>query len=213
MGMPAPRRSTPTRSTATASKTYPPTSGRGARTGPTRTTTARAPSRIRRGPVAAPIASCGAARISATTRTATGTASMPAAPTSRRARRATWASASPAATHRPPSRRPGTEAPPRAVRLLDRRRDAEALLGRDEVVVVVETGVELHPADRAVEAAALRGVVLGDGRAGGVADVAGLVAGVRHRGGRLAAASADLVAVDVQDDVSALTEASAVVGE
>jgi len=39
----------------------------------------------------------------------------------------------------------------------------EAFVGRDEVVVVVGAGVELHPVDPAVESAVVAGVVVADG--------------------------------------------------
>src|SRR5215217_5409515 len=89
-------------------------------------------------------------------------------------------------------------------RLLECHRDAEALLVADQVVVVVGAGVELDPSDGAVEVPVLAGVVLADGGAGVVADVAGLVAGVEHRDGRGDLALADLAAVDVERGGSAL---------
>src|SRR4051795_6652576 len=99
------------------------------------------------------------------------------------------------------------------LRLLDRGRDADALLRGDQVVVVVEAGVELYPAHAAVEAARAAGVVVTDGRAGVIAHVAGLVAGVDHRHRALDTALANHRAVDVERDGAALAEPSAVVGE
>src|SRR5436305_8848332 len=46
--------------------------------------------------------------------------------------------------------------------ILDRRRDAEALLGCDQVVVAVEPGVELRPFHGAVEAGVRARLVLAD---------------------------------------------------
>src|SRR5688572_29597506 len=89
-------------------------------------------------------------------------------------------------------------------RLLPCHGDAEALLRVDVVVVVVDADVELNPVDLAGEPARVRGVVAGDGGAGLVADVGGLVGGEDHRLGGLDPALADLRAVVEQADVAAL---------
>src|SRR3954464_12342867 len=101
----------------------------------------------------------------------------------------------------------------RDLRLLDRGGDADALLRGDQVVVVVEAGVELHPTHAAVEAARAAGVVVADGRAGVIAHVQVLVPGVDHRHRGLDTALANHRAVDVERDGAALGEPSAVVGE
>src|SRR3954467_1820434 len=93
--------------------------------------------------------------------------------------------------------RPPTDPVPTLIALLDCHGDPEALLWGDQVVAVGECGVELDPFDLAVEGAVGASVVLADGGAGVEADVACLVGGVEHRHGRLDAAFADLVAVDV----------------
>src|SRR4051812_19221376 len=73
--------------------------------------------------------------------------------------------------------------------------DAEPLLRGDEVVVVVVTGVELHPVDLPGEAAAVGVVVRADRRPRLVADVGGLVGGEDHRLGGLHPTGPDLLAV------------------
>jgi hypothetical protein len=55
--------------------------------------------------------------------------------------------------------------------LLPGQGNAEALLGVDQVVVVVGAEVDLHPVDLALEAARSCCVVRGDGGAGFVADI------------------------------------------
>ena len=99
------------------------------------------------------------------------------------------------------------------VRLLAGHGDAKPFLGVDEVVVVVVAEVDLYPVDPAGEPAGRWGVVGGDGGAGLVADVGGLVGGEDHRLGDLHAAGADVVSVVVQGDVASLGQSAAVVGE
>ncbi len=67
--------------------------------------------------------------------------------------------------------------------------------------------------DRAAEALALRRVVVRDRRRRVAADIAGLVGREDHRHGSFDPALADLLAVDVERDCSALAQAPSVVGE
>src|SRR5436190_18281349 len=97
--------------------------------------------------------------------------------------------------------------------LLDGHRDAKASFVGDQVIVVVEAGIELHPLHAAREVARLAGVVLADRGAGVVADIAGLVGGVDHRHGASDPALANSVGVDVESGDAAFAEATAVVAE
>src|SRR4026209_1572662 len=99
---------------------------------------------------------------------------------------------------------PLTTCGPRPRRLLPSHGDAQALLGVDEVVVVVVTELDLHPVDRSGEAAGLGRVVGGPPGARLVADVRRLVGGEHHRLGRLDTARAHGRTVVVQGDVASL---------
>ena len=105
--------------------------------------------------------------------------------------------------------------PRRAVRcvLLPRHRNLEALLRRDQVIVIILPQVELDPVDGAAETVAARAVVRRDGGAFVPADVAGFVAGEDHRYGHLQAAFTVFLAVHIERDVAALGQAAAVVLE
>src|SRR5690242_4016495 len=101
------------------------------------------------------------------------------------------------------------------LRLLARHRDAEALLGRDEMVGVFGVAIEidLDPVDGAGEHAAVAVVVVAD-RGGAVpSDVRGLVGGEDQRYGGVDATLSGLVAVEVERHGAALGGAAAVVGE
>src|SRR3954468_1840112 len=93
-----------------------------------------------------------------------------------------------------------------AVSLLARHRDAQALLGHDQVVGVfcVLAEIDLHPVDRAGEDAALAVVVVADRGRGVSSDVRGLVRGEDQRHGRIDASLTGLVAVEVERDGAAL---------
>src|SRR6476661_9563590 len=82
--------------------------------------------------------------------------------------------------------------------LLARHRDAQALLGCDQVVGVfcVLAEIDLHPVDRAGEDAALAFVVVADRGRGVSSDVGGLVRGEDQRHGCLDAAFTGLLAVE-----------------
>ena len=73
------------------------------------------------------------------------------------------------------------------MRLLPRHGDAELLLVREEVVLVVETDVDLHEADLAVEAVGRLAIFRHRG-AGLLADVRGFVERKGSRRGRVNAA-------------------------
>src|SRR5215210_6749942 len=95
--------------------------------------------------------------------------------------------------------------------LLAGHRDAESLLGCDEVVGVlcVLAEVDLHPVDRAGEDAALALVVIADRGRGVSSDVGGLVCGEEQRHGCADTALPGLGAVDVERDRAALGGAAA----
>src|SRR6185312_6160445 len=98
---------------------------------------------------------------------------------------------------------------------LPRHRDAQALVGRDQVVGVlgVFAEVDLNPFDAAVEGVVARPVVVAHRRRVVRADVGRLVAGEDHGHGSLDAAFARLGSVDVQRDRATLREPASVVGE
>src|SRR5437763_9237171 len=87
-----------------------------------------------------------------------------------------------------------------AVSLLSRHRDAQALLGRDQVVGVfcVLADIDLRPVDRAGEDAALAVVVIADRGRGVSSDVGGLVRREDQWHGCLDATLTGLVAVEVE---------------
>src|SRR5580693_7716899 len=96
---------------------------------------------------------------------------------------------------------PSIFASPRAFRPEDSlpgHRDAKALLGRDQVIVILLLQVDLNPVDLAVELVVLRVVIGGDRRSGSLADVAGLIGREQHRHGLLHSALADLFAVHIE---------------
>src|SRR4051794_25737804 len=97
--------------------------------------------------------------------------------------------------------------------LLDRHGDLQALLVRDQVIVVVEACVELNPLHLAGEVAGLAQVLLADRGARVVADIAGLIGRVQHRDGCLDAALGNLIAIYVEGDRAALAKSAAVVIE
>src|SRR4051812_16181515 len=96
---------------------------------------------------------------------------------------------------------------------LPRHGDAHALFGIDEVIVVVETKIDLDPGDLAREPAPVRGVVRGRRGAGFVSDVGRLIGGEDHRLGGAHAARSDRRAVVVDRDAAALRQATTVVCE
>src|SRR5215211_5948169 len=101
---------------------------------------------------------------------------------------------------------------PGSWRLLSGHGDPEALLGADEVVVVVDVQVDLDPAHPAAEAAVLGAVVVADRGAAVAADVGGLIGGEQHRHGPLDPALTSLGAIDIEGDVATLGQPAAVVG-
>src|SRR4029450_734495 len=96
--------------------------------------------------------------------------------------------------------------------LLACHRDAQALLGRDQVVGVlgVLAEVDLHPVDGAGEDAALAVVVVADGGTGVGSGAGALAPREAQRHGSLDAAFTHLVAVEVEGDAAALGGAPAV---
>src|SRR4051812_4660282 len=74
-------------------------------------------------------------------------------------------------------------------------------------------GVEVDPVHAAGEAVTAGRVVVGDGRSGVAAEVAGFIGGEQNGFGLLDAAGADFHAVDEQGELSALGQSAAVVGE
>ena len=69
----------------------------------------------------------------------------------------------------------------RAVISLPRHRQAQALLGRDKVIEVVQSNIQLNPRNLAVEDTGFRGVILSDRQCAFVADIRGLIRGENHR--------------------------------
>ena len=98
-------------------------------------------------------------------------------------------------------------------KLLPRHCDAQALIGIDEVVVIVHSNIELHPADLTGELTTTTRVIGGDRSAALVADVGRLIGREDHRMGSSNAARAYLLAVVEQRDVSALCQTAAIVGK
>src|SRR4029453_18846137 len=93
-----------------------------------------------------------------------------------------------------------------AVSLLPRHRDAQALLGCDQVVGVfcVLAEIYLHPVDRAGKDAAVAVVVVADWGCGVSSHVGGLVRGEDQWHGCIDAALTDHVAVEVERNGAAL---------
>src|ERR1700759_99661 len=102
-----------------------------------------------------------------------------------------------------------------AISLLARHRDAQALLGRDQVVgvVCVPIEIDLDPVDGAGEDAAFAVVVVADRGCAVTSDVGGLVGGEDERPGGGDAALSVLVAIEVERHGAALARPAAVVGE
>src|SRR6266404_4064250 len=72
---------------------------------------------------------------------------------------------------------------------------------------------ELHPLDCSVKSIAARAVVLGHGGAAVLSDVAAVIGGEDHRLRHWDCSFADLLAVDIKSDLSALAETAAGVGK
>jgi hypothetical protein len=97
--------------------------------------------------------------------------------------------------------------------LLVNHRGVEVGFGRDEVVVVVATEVDVRPVDGASEAASQRGVPPRRRHRGVEPDIESFVEGEVQRVGSLHVTVTIRPAVDVERDGAALTDASAGVGE
>src|SRR5215212_3614817 len=100
-------------------------------------------------------------------------------------------------------------------RLLAGHGDPQPLLRRDEMVQEfgVVAQVDLDPAHPAGEGAVFGAIVVADRGSAVAADVGGLIGREQHRLGRLNAALADLLAVDVEGDGAALGQPAAVISE
>src|SRR3954447_3071083 len=135
------------------------------------------------------------------------------------AEKASSANATAATTQAPnssPHFRVGVHEPrPLPNRLLAAHCDAQAFLGRDEVigVVCVVAEVDLHPVDRTGEDAAFACVVVAHRGSAISSDICGLICGEDQRHGCLDAAFTGLVAVEIERDSAALRRAAAVIGE